>query len=346
MMRRNLFALLLIMPLCWTACEKEIEFSGKIIDPVLVMNGFLTPDSVISVQISESRFMLGKMLDEVPPVVKDASVSLYVNSEYKEQLSHIGDGVYSGTYYPISNDIIRVEAKVDGFDAIWGETIIPRKPLIIITDSSTVISTMGGNTAGEKEIRQVFWNGSLELKMTEHASEENYYFVKGQKYFYLEDGRILSMFVDLGIDELLEQIDPDHASFLEEELFGGYSHMVKNLFSDRFVDGRDLFFDFRFHDLIDMKTYINGVMQEELKNEAEVELKVEIATMTKGMYQYITSASRSNATNGNFLVEPVPVYSNIKNGTGIIESFVPYVITFRYKKRYNADAEDPRYPYY
>ncbi len=345
-MKRILFVLLVALPLGWVSCEKDIEFKGELMAPMLVVNGFLTPDSAVSVEISESRFMLGGEVVGAPPVVEDATVGLRVNGEWKEQLSHAGNGRYRGTYFPVSGDRIRVEAKADGFEEVWGETVIPRKPNVVITDSVSAVNTSMGVSYGNIELWQKNWTARLQLALKDPAGEENYYFVKGQKFYRLEDGRVLPLFVDLGISELLGQIDPDHANFLEEELFGGYSHMVENLFTDRFVDGKELLFDFSFSEQIDQKVYENGVEKEEPKREAEVELRIEFAAMSRGMYQYVVSASKSNATDGNILVEPVPVYSNITNGAGVLESYVPFRVSFRYKKKYDANSVDPRYPFW
>ena len=58
----TLYALLLfIFAGSFISCEKDIEFKGKVTDPLLVMNALLTPESVVSVQLSQSRFVLGEI---------------------------------------------------------------------------------------------------------------------------------------------------------------------------------------------------------------------------------------------------------------------------------------------
>lgn len=58
-MKRILSALLLILTGCFLSCKKDIKFEGTVSEPLLVLNGILTPDSVVSVHLSRSRFTFG-----------------------------------------------------------------------------------------------------------------------------------------------------------------------------------------------------------------------------------------------------------------------------------------------
>ena len=49
------FAILIFL---FASCEKEIEFKGDWVEPLLVINGLLTPDAPVAVHLSESRFFL------------------------------------------------------------------------------------------------------------------------------------------------------------------------------------------------------------------------------------------------------------------------------------------------
>lgn len=72
----KIYPLMLLLATFFSACEKEIDFKGEVKEPMLVLNGFLTPDSVVSVHLSQSRFAMnyGKRF----PSVENAKAQLFV----------------------------------------------------------------------------------------------------------------------------------------------------------------------------------------------------------------------------------------------------------------------------
>ena len=348
MKQKIVLLLLLINTVCWMSCEREIKFKGEITDPLLVMNGFLTPDSMVSVHLSQSRFVLEGAEGGILPSISDATVTLFVNGYYTEQLTHAAKGLYIGSYFPKEQDHIMIKAEVNGFKVIEGETVIPKAPDVIITDSVSSVRYSDKYHSfygdAEKEYQDTYWSAQLRMKLKDRANEENHYFIKGEKYYSLDDGRILPQYIDLEIKEMLEQLRPGKEGYLGDELFGEGSALTNNLFSDVVIDGKELQFNFAFSEVIETKTYINGEKEEEPMREADMETNVMVAEMSKDMYQYIISGNEADATDGNFLVEPVVVHSNIKNGLGILGSYSSVIVSFRYKMRYSTEIDDPRYP--
>ena len=144
-MKKHLIILfLLICAGCLISCEKEVDFKGKITDPLLVMNSVLTPDLVVSIHLSQSRFILG----DLKPItdISGATVSLFVNGDEKEQLTYKANGIYMGTYLPKPGDKIKIEAVAEGFDPISSQTVIPQSPNIVVSDSTiSIIETRHEN---------------------------------------------------------------------------------------------------------------------------------------------------------------------------------------------------------
>jgi len=52
------YATILLGIFLFVSCEKDIVFKGDITDPLVVVNSYITPDSIISAHVSESRFFL------------------------------------------------------------------------------------------------------------------------------------------------------------------------------------------------------------------------------------------------------------------------------------------------
>lgn len=70
----------------FTSCEKEIDFDGETTESQLVLNSFITPDSTIAANISESQFFLNN--DYLFKAVENAEVSIYCNGILKETMQH------------------------------------------------------------------------------------------------------------------------------------------------------------------------------------------------------------------------------------------------------------------
>lgn len=163
---------LLISAGCFISCEKEVDFKGKITDPVLVMNSILTSDSVVTIYLSQSRFILG----DLKPItdISGATVSIFVNGEEKEQLTYKTKGIYMETYHPKPGDRIKIEAIAEGFDRISSQTVIPQSPNIVVSDSTvSIIETKYDNPMQPNTVEIAkFRNLQLQLKLTDAHDEE------------------------------------------------------------------------------------------------------------------------------------------------------------------------------
>lgn len=339
-MRQAIYTLLLsILAASFISCEKDIEFKGDISDPMLVLNSMLTPDSAVTVHLSQSRFVLGESKPITP--VTDATVSLFVNGDLKEQLIHVASGIFKGSYYPMPGDEITIDAVADGYDRIETHSVIPMAPNVAVNDSTVTIRVEEytdpdyPNTVFKNTYRDM----QVQLQLTDPVGEENYYYIKATQNYY-RDGEFYRSFpLELELSELLKN-NIDGGNFIFEELFGeeGDSGRTDNLFSDLLVNGKDILFDFSFQDTVDTGTYVNG---EKIEGEevVTVEYIIEIAQISKDLYQYVISGSKAaSAKDYGPFTEPVQVHTNIKNGIGILGTYTPYRFVSRFQANY--------YPYY
>ncbi|HBL33986.1 MAG TPA: hypothetical protein DDZ96_09270 [Porphyromonadaceae bacterium] len=354
-MKRTVIAFVfLLTALCWISCEKDIEFKGEITDPFLVMNGFLSSDSAVSVHLSQSRFVLNGYYSDTLAAVENATVSLYVNEVLKEKLAHVSQGIYRGSYLPRPLDRIRVEAEAAGFDAILAETLIPKGPDVTTVDSVITITesekftpyyAYGGEEGMEYETTS--WNAKLQLKLSDRGGEENYYFIKVKKNTCYQDGTRYSWPVNIDYEELLKNNPSGNADFLEELIFDGDSGWGDNVFNDLFIDGKSLLFDFEFSGAIEMRKYKDGkpVKEEETDEEVTEEYQVIIAEVSKDFYRYVVSANKADNADGNILVEPVQIYNNVENGIGILAGYRSHTVSLRYMRKPNIYDDNGQYAY-
>jgi len=331
--------LLFIFAGSFISCEKEIEFKGKVTDPLLVMNALLTPDSVVSLYLSQSRFLLGEMTPFKP--ISNAAISLFVNNDLKEQLMYTEDGIYEGIYFPKPGDEIKIEVTADRFNKLTSRTVIPGKPHVVVNDSTVTIreeeykNPYHPNTVTKFTSRDM----QLQLKLTDKVNEENYYYLKTTQYIS-DNGMLISEgVIDIKLSEVLKNNITDSGN-LFQDIFGdeGETDKSDNLFSDLFVDGKDILFDFSLYDILESVTYVNGEMVDDGNSygkEMTVEYVIEIGEISKDMYQYLISGNKAlNAENYGPFTEPVMVHTNIENGLGILGAYNTYRFSSRFQSNY------------
>ncbi|WP_298650665.1 DUF4249 domain-containing protein [uncultured Proteiniphilum sp.] len=338
-MKRNIYLLLFILTGCFISCEKDIQFKGTVTDPLLVLNSILTPDSVVSVHLSQSRFILGESAPLNP--ISGATVSVFVNGGLKEQLTYDANGIYTGTYFPRPGDEIKIEVIADGYDQVKSQTVIPGKPGVVVTDSTVTVreeeysSPYQPNTVHKTTTR----NMQVQLKLTDAVNEENYYFIKVSQNYYRKDELLLVWPIELKLSEVLKNNITDNGNIFQE-LFGdeGNADRVDNLFSDLFVNGKDILFDFSFYDTLESATYVNGEKIKDGNNNEEeltVEYIVEIGEISRDLYQYVISGNQAvNAEDYGPFSEPVRVHTNIENGIGILGAYNTYRFISRFQTKY------------
>ena len=336
----TLYALLLfIFAGSFISCEKDIEFKGKVTDPLLVMNALLTPESVVSVQLSQSRFVLGEITPFNP--ISNATVSLFVHNSLKEQLTHGENGTYMGSYFPKPGDEIKIEVVADRFNKLISHTVIPEKPHVVVNDSTVNMreeeykSPYQPNSLSKITSRDM----QLQLKLTDKANEENYYYLKAMQYIS-DNGMLLSEeVIDIKLSEVLKNNITDSGN-LFQDIFGDEEETEKsdNLFSDLFVDGKDILFDFSLQNILEAITYVDGEMVDDGNSygkEVTVEYVIEIGEISKDMYQYLISGNKAlNAEDYGPFTEPVMIHTNIENGLGILGAYNTYRFSSRFQSNY------------
>lgn len=158
--------LLMFMLLFCSACEKEIRLDMGHYMPKIVMNGIISPDSLIEIRVSKS-FLYTDTLTEKSRL-RDATLTLFINGIEQENMALIGYetssdfdrlghpykalmGLYRSTVRPGTGDRIRIEASAEGFNTAWAETTIPVPPQINRIDTATFFTSqriMEGNSDG------------------------------------------------------------------------------------------------------------------------------------------------------------------------------------------------------
>ncbi len=162
------------------SCYEEIPYDKTVIKPKLVIYSAITRDSIISVQISRTKF-IG---DTSNVYLNDAKVDLYINNEYKERLVLDSAGIYKSTIKAQQGNLYKIEVMCPGFRTITASTYIPDKVQIdtCIFDYNFGVDQIGNNVS------------RLSLTITDIQDQHNYYYIPG---IFDENGnRLMSETVD------------------------------------------------------------------------------------------------------------------------------------------------------
>jgi len=314
-----------------TSCEKNIEFNGEITDPQIVLNSYISTDSVVSVHLSKSRFFLSSKTDFV--LVKNAKIDLYVNKSLKEQLSHVSDGWYKGTYKPKENDFIELVAKVPTYEDIKTNTEIPKKAVIVKIDTSLIIQqTYPVYSEGKIIGDNITGRLTIDITLKDNADLKNFYRVS-MKTFQINDTTNARMnewntfFNMQGYDikngNIFDLLEGD----LESKNYTNF-HML----NDDLFNGKEIKLSIE-QQIYFFKAKTGVVLPKEwLKGQnSNPSYEFNIQSVTRDMYLFIKSKEASRESVSNFISEPVVIYDNIENGIGILGSYIDNKTEIRMK---------------
>lgn len=339
---------LIFLGIILSACTTNIEFSGEVTAPKVVVHSFVSPDSVVSAYVSLSTFFLSDTLKYKHPY--DADVSLYVNGEFKEKLKRVYErfeAKFRGSYKPTVNDILKIVVKVPSMDEVYAEVGFCKPPVIISVDTTTrKIESLFYTILLNNDTLSVDYtcNINIKLKFADNASEENYYrLIVMQKYYTYkrEEYKDVSdwtwkwilvettrnyfhhfQFIDpvAGSSTGLNPVD-ELSSITGETITAAETY---NVFSDELINGKIYSLSCNTSNVHYSKRNPNyGVDSKEGRqysyNTHKTEVFVSLQAISEEYYYYLKS--RGASAKDDFFSEPVQILSNIRGGIGFVGAY-------------------------
>ncbi len=346
---KNKTIYLLLIVLSQMACTQFIDLNDDTIEPILVLNSVITPDSTIKVEVYRNTSIY-----EVKRIaVKNAEVLLYENGQELDKLKldyHVTENPYykeeggeqfdTTFFYTSANAIVKqdcsykITASAPGFEAVNAQTTIPKPlPIVRIDTSSTYQYFYDSvDTYGNESL--IF---NFDILINDQANTENYY----RLVMCIENGRLRTdttgakpvdyiMVSDWGDKSFKTQsaVFTTQNEDANSNIIGAPQNKYK-LFSDELFDGKE---------------YLLKVRDENISNwygsKAEMHYKMQkgefyrftfyLHSITKATYLYYKSFEMQLFYNDIPFIEPVTVYSNVDNGAGVFGSYSAskYEITF------------------
>lgn len=301
---KNLIFSVITIILLNSNCSKEIEFKQQSIEKKLVLNGFICPDSLISVNV---RRTIGILSNE-SSIVENATVSLYKNNKFIENLEYISKGNYkSSSIFPQVDSIYTVKVELESYPTIFASDTIPKQTPIINGTKTT------GNTYDEYGDP----HHDYEFEFSDALSKNYYELFFIQQTFPYQYDSLYWIYFQIG----LEVADPVLKSDSELD-----TNPYTYIFSDRYFNGK----------IYKMKNKFRAAV-------CGGEFKAAFAPTEKDNYVILRTTSlvyfnyrkywirhKYNQQEGDvveyplfsiFIGTPVDMYSNVENGYGIFAAY-------------------------
>ena len=303
-MKKLLFILLVI-----SSCETVIDLEIPPHDSVLVLNGILSNDTNVRVSLSNS---VGAFEDNQISSINDAIVLFYENDIFLDTMNVLGpdtlwvDGEgynnnifhYYLDYYPKTGFEYRIEVKHESYNDISATTTIPED--INIFDISVIDNSLDSN----------YLEATLNFSFNDDPDKKDYYNLSlyvQSAYYYDEyyDDWVFDPYYEKRYQIEFASNDPSFPGLIPWEGYTYYGREV--LFNDELFDGmqKDITLDFDFKVSLLDSLFLN------------------FTSYSQGAYEYFESYESQDNRGflGPFGGEPIPVYSNVQNGLGILASY-------------------------
>ena len=286
----------IIAILALLGCTKIIDFPYPKASQSVALNGFLYPDSTVRVDITWTVPL--KRKEDIFPPVENAVVSLYEDGDLFDELIHTTNGQYVLDYQPQAGKTYKIEAVVPEYGLVTASDVMPKPPAV---------------TACFMEDESLTFSGvMIHVGIDDNLQENNYYWLNFVQRLYNEEKW------DWDADELV--FYPNSNTVFLDRFNATFDNRGSQMYE---------FHDYlRFDDLghegkpIEVEaTASDPTFRLQNLEELQNVLYVNFFSASYHYDRYLKS-SIIHFLNNDFLdinpfAEPVKIYSNVENGTGI-----------------------------
>ena len=290
----------IVLILLFIACTKEIEFNPKNQSPFLVMNSYLDPDQVLAVSVSHSASIMEELTKNI---VSDAVVKVYENETLLETLQFdAASSQYRGVRKPSVGKEYKVTVVKDGFLVIEATSVIKPAPEILkCTITKDNLNSRRANAtikfrdpAGVKNFYRLVVTNEDEFRDKPDWAQNDGN-TPGAPWVYANIAGVWST-------------DPNWDNTSSSAgLFDDVPENIFNIFNDDLIDGKEYSLTFSYS----LSRY----------PEAENRTIISLQSITQDFHKYLKTFSAQYYYGDDFLLEPIQVYTNVKNGGGILGSY-------------------------
>lgn len=280
------------------SCEAEIEVPVKFPDTFAVLNASLSKDSIITASISHTLNTISQDISTSGsyPFINNAKINVFINDISQGLM--IRDEL-PGQYclpgcYPSPGDKIRLEVETEEFENMSAEVCIPQAPVILSVDTQMLKSSYGD--LGVVDVR---------LRFRKPDNKNNYYML-----LITESSN--PVFTTHNEDLLFEELQPYY--FTNSPYYGYHPSFI---FNDRTI----------YSDEYTLKFTINNVAHSYYSDSLSITniCHIHLYSISESYYLYcrskmLQSKQKEDPFGSVGLREPIPTYTNIQNGYGLLSA--------------------------
>ena len=299
------------------SCSEVIDIDVEEEDKVLVLNGMLSPDSLIKINLGKSMGILDG--DNSFEFIYNAEVKLYEDDEFIQNMPIDTFGYYISSIYPKMNSKYKIIVTSGDFPQIEAETTIPKiVPISEMTSDFTMdsVTEQWWNPQTQEYFDTTFISmseeGYINITFDDPANETNFYFVTLSAllpiYEYSEFG---GEYVRVG--EKMTSISYEvntisYNNYFYMNNFTGY------IIADELFNGQSY--------TLNAKIYSWNFGGYYGQNSMPLSpIYVHLHSVPEELFNFITSYNKYEEASYNPFAEPVNIFSNIKNGYGFFMGY-------------------------
>lgn len=315
-MNKAIHILLLLSAIWMMSCNSDIELDIKLPAPCAVLNASLCEDSVIVAHISRTTNAIANIENKEELIhalsIDDARIELFINEESRGIMQN---GTKKGEYsmpgcYPSAGDKIRMEVQTKEYEPISAEIMIQERPEITGIDTSMIANN------DISKLRFV-------LRFKEPRKERNFYMLTISGRQIIDNDTIIHNnirpYVRHNKEFLLEEVYPEYYNSYGYGYYPQYYYPVSTsyIFSDEQIKegnvGLELTVENIYHSYKSDSLSINNFC------------RIDLSVISESFYLYNRSKTlqykQSLDAFGNIgLREPIPTYTNVLNGYGLLSA--------------------------
>ncbi|MFZ9045046.1 MAG: DUF4249 domain-containing protein [Cyclobacteriaceae bacterium] len=308
------FSLYVFLTLMLISCELTIDIEQPDFDASLVVQTNLNNHEPLLLFLSQDYYILDRALENYSDGngLSGADISVFENGEFIGLMENYPfnnsfqggtiDGFYSLECRPQSGSTYRFEMEKEGFTKAIGETKIPLETFQYeIEEINESINEWGGT------------DYRIELSIDDPEGP-NYYEVEVMQHTFQP------VFDDF--ENVVAFLPITQGVYIRSEniVIPEYQY-DRLLFKDELFDGKS----FRFNFSADF--YLENSLKEEYGLTEDSHVVVKIRSCSEEYFNYYNTAALQNWNDGDPLVEPVPIFTNVQNGFGLVGSYFERVDT-------------------
>lgn len=309
------FSILVVALAMLFGCDREINFNFPEVEPAIVINSIISPESPISVSISAvmpiapESYMVVNDTDEFGNIqslhvpkpkycIEDASALIYEDGELLCSLEYEGDGYYVSDKYPKVGSAYTLVVNAPGYKECKATTTLYNMPLL---SNMSFCDTVSVDEEG-------YPLSKLSFTITDNNPNRNFYEIScravSDKYNIEYDWIYFNK--SRNIDKVLTQSEcllfDQTALLFTDDYFSNGNYSLDVIYSCNPYASMAKY---------DLEVTIKSISQSYYEYRRSRMMQ---AYQEEGLFEWLANRESLSAT-------PVDIYSNIENGYGVFASY-------------------------